>query len=193
MKMTVSWDVARPSTRQPPEDRGRQHIWNIGQFLRDYMAQHSIIHVDEILSFGVVWISRSMPTFRRNSTPFPTQLSPCNLPECSLLVCILSHVPSLKSAFTLQILYKPSASLHYHFIPWRWRQCFSETSAWPTNPHVAKTQDFNNMVIIAVRTLNLIQEYSFHGDSMFLQNSGCLSTIPHGVRTQKSDRSCLVS
>jgi hypothetical protein len=53
MKMTLFWDVAPCSLveiyrrfrraycpRNLPDDRGSKHFWNVGQFLRDYAAQH---------------------------------------------------------------------------------------------------------------------------------------------------------
>jgi hypothetical protein len=41
--MTVVWDVAPCSLAEidNPDDGGRKHLWNVGQFLRDYTTEHS--------------------------------------------------------------------------------------------------------------------------------------------------------
>jgi hypothetical protein len=44
---------------------------------------------------------------------------------------------------------------------WRWRQHVSpKRQHWPVNPHSTRTQDFYNMMIIAVRTSNNIFQYT---------------------------------
>jgi hypothetical protein len=40
LKMTVFWDVAPCSLVGHPDDGGIKHLWNVGQFLPDYMVQH---------------------------------------------------------------------------------------------------------------------------------------------------------
>jgi hypothetical protein len=40
-KMIIFWDVVPCSLTHRPDDGGSKHLWNVGKFLPDYMAQHS--------------------------------------------------------------------------------------------------------------------------------------------------------
>jgi hypothetical protein len=130
--------------------------------------------------------------------PLYTQPPPCNLPERSLLVRIqllypLTLICSLPSAFALQVLYKPSTPLPCHFSPWRWRQNVSlKHWHWAANSHCAKTQDFYNMIITAVRTSNLsYRSASFCTstvlvDSFYSENVFCTVWVIYSTQTKVS-------
>jgi hypothetical protein len=48
-----------PSERRDLDDAGSKHLWNVGQFLPDYMAQHPRRHASPTLSECVIgWVPR---------------------------------------------------------------------------------------------------------------------------------------
>jgi hypothetical protein len=49
--------------------------------------------------------------------------------NCIQFPCSIPLTDPIPSSLAIQVLYKPSTSLRWHFSTWGWRQRFSETSA----------------------------------------------------------------